>query len=295
MEFVQARNYTKTDGRQIDLIVVHDMETPEDANRAESVAAWFAGPTAPRASAHYQIDNNSIVQSVRDQDVAWHAPGANHNGIGLEHAGRASQSLADWLDPYSLAMLKDQSAPLTKSLCDKYNIPIRFVDAAGLLRGERGITTHWEVSKAFRRSSHTDPGPNFPMVQYLGWVSGSGGQPVPIPEEDMTPEQDAMLKEVHRDLVQRATGPIPITDANGKRLVFVQGIDRGLYVKEIGATQYTNLGGKIFEPITRDQIDVDQKTNTITVAIKGDNEAVWMIERKNDKWSGWSSLGGLVD
>lgn len=167
--FIRARNYTPVAHRKIDLLVIHDMEAPEKGSTAEAVANYFAGPNAPRASAHYCIDNDSIVQCVRDHDVAWHAPGANHNGIGLEHAGYAHQSRTDWLDVYSISMLH-RSAELAAEKCVKYGIPIRFVNAEGLKAGHRGITTHAEVSRAYRLSDHTDPGPNFPMARYLAMV-----------------------------------------------------------------------------------------------------------------------------
>lgn len=105
VQFLEARHLTRTAGRTIDLIIIHDMEYPETPTSAEWCAQFFAGPHAPHASAHYSIDRDSIVQSVRDEDVAWHAPGANHDGIGLEHAGYAKQSRAEWLDDYSRAEL----------------------------------------------------------------------------------------------------------------------------------------------------------------------------------------------
>lgn len=180
--FVQARNYTPTGGRAIDLIVVHDMEAPETPSTAENVASWFAGPSAPRASAHYCIDNDSAVQCVRDEDVAWHAPGANHSGLGFEHAGYANQTEADWSDGYSEAMLRI-SAELVAERCASYGIPIDFVDAGGILAGARGITTHAEVTKAYPNlGSHTDPGPGFPMGHYLDLIrAAQSGAPMPTP------------------------------------------------------------------------------------------------------------------
>jgi len=109
------------------------------------------------------------VQSVRDSDIAWTAPGANHNGIQLEHAGRAGQSSRDWGDPYSSAMLR-RSAELCAELCRKYEIPATWLNASDLLAGRRGITTHAAVSEAFKRSTHWDPGRSFPAVEYLGMV-----------------------------------------------------------------------------------------------------------------------------
>jgi hypothetical protein len=171
VEFIQARNYTRvgSPARSIDLIVIHTMEYPERPTGAEWCANYFAGVSAPKASAHYMVDNDTIVQGVRDEDVAWAAPGANSNGIQIEHTGYAAQSKPNWEDPFSAAML-ELSAKLTAKLCARHNIPVRFVDVDGLKRGVRGITTHNAVSLAFRRSNHTDPGPNFPMAAYLAAV-----------------------------------------------------------------------------------------------------------------------------
>lgn len=185
---IQARNYTPASGRTITLVVIHDMEHPETPATAREVAAWFASASAPQASAHYCIDNAEIVQCVKEKDVAWHAPGANAKSIGLEHAGYANQTSAGWSDAYSEAMLR-LSARLTAEICSRYAIPIQFLTAADLVLGGRGITTHAEVSKAWKRSDHTDPGPNFPMAHYLDLVRGPGQPTVhtetfPIPVHD---------------------------------------------------------------------------------------------------------------
>ena len=170
--FLPAKNFTATTGRTIDLIVIHDMEYPETPTGAEWCAGFFAGLSAPRASAHYSVDNDSIVQSVRDSDVAWHAPGANSNGIGIEHAGYAKQSRSEWLDDYSRAELT-LSARLVSRLCKTYGIPLEWRDASALKkRGARGITGHSDVSRAFG-GTHWDPGPNFPIDFYLALVGAS--------------------------------------------------------------------------------------------------------------------------
>lgn len=171
MNFKQAKNYTPAARSTIDLIVVHDIECPETTHAAEAVAAWFAGRDAPRASAHYCVDLDSIVQCVRDQDVAWHAPGVNSISIGIEHAGYARQTRPEWLDAFSLGMLL-RSAELSAGLCIRYNIPIRRVDSDGLLNRARGLCGHIDVTKAFGRSTHWDPGPNFPWELYLQMVTG---------------------------------------------------------------------------------------------------------------------------
>lgn len=214
--FIRARNYTT--GRRnpvtleactVDLLVIHSMEAAEKGSTAENVAKWFAGPRAPKASAHYCIDNDSIVQCVHDVDTAWHAPGANHNGIGLEHAGYARQTREEWADAFSLAMLA-RSSKLAAALCMLHDVPIAFVDAEGLLFGQRGVTTHAEISRACRlanervvraspffnvknpkvpRSNHTDPGIWFPLADYLEMVRAVASRPDTDPAPPFAPTE----------------------------------------------------------------------------------------------------------
>jgi hypothetical protein len=185
MEFIQARNYTRVGSppRSIDVVVLHTMEYPERPTGAEWCANYFAGQNAPQASAHYMVDNDTVVQGVRDEDVAWAAPGCNHNGLQIEHAGFAAQKAPEWEDAYSRAMLR-LSARLTAKLCKRHAIPVRYVDSADLRVGRRGITTHAAVSEAFKKSSHWDPGPSFPMADYIAAVKAVT-LPVPVVEVEI--------------------------------------------------------------------------------------------------------------
>lgn len=166
-KFVQATNYTAANRKAVDLIVIHTMEAAEKPNTAENVAAWFASANAPKASAHFCVDSDSTVQCVSEEDVAWHAPGANHNGIGIEHAGYAKQTGNEWADEYSTRML-ERSAKLCAELCKRWNIPLKRVGPTDLRAGgARGICGHVDVSKAFGKSTHYDPGVSFPWDRYL--------------------------------------------------------------------------------------------------------------------------------
>ncbi len=168
--FLEAKNYTKFDrSAEIKYVVIHTAEIAETLTSAEALARWCAGPNAPKASWHFAVDGDSITQSVREEYVAWHAPGANRTGIGIELAGRAAQTADQWHDDFSWDVLRRASS-LVAYLCRRWNLPVQFVDAAGLQCGVRGITTHAEVSKAFKKSDHTDPGKGFPVERFLALV-----------------------------------------------------------------------------------------------------------------------------
>lgn len=169
---IQARNFRKGRRSPISLIVLHDMEAARTSSTARNVAKWFAGPAAPMASCAYCVDAGEVVCSVRPDNTAFHAPGANAQGIGIELAGFARQTEAEWLDAYGYAEL-DLAAQLVAALCDRYQLPPQFVDAAGILRGEKGLTTHAECTKAFHTAGgHTDPGKGFPLDWFVARVAG---------------------------------------------------------------------------------------------------------------------------
>lgn len=160
--------------RIINWIVVHAAETAETPSTAENLGNYFS--TNPqildgtrKASTHYGVDNNSIGHYVFDHLICYGAGGANLNGIHIEHAGYSAQSRDEWLDPYGIDMLK-LSSRLTRELCGIYGVPKEYVNWEGLQQGKRGITTHNDVTLAFRRDDHTDPGVGFPMDQYIKWV-----------------------------------------------------------------------------------------------------------------------------
>lgn len=167
--FIQARNYRAGRSAPVRVVVLHSMEASETLKTAENVARWFSTLTDRQSSAHYCCDADSIVQCVRESDTAFAAPGCNHDGIQIELAGWAKQSREDWADEFSTLML-DRVAVLVADLCKRYDIPPVFVDAPELVAGASGLTTHAEVSKAYKKSTHTDPGKNFPMVQFLDAV-----------------------------------------------------------------------------------------------------------------------------
>lgn len=178
-QHIQSKNFHKVNRKKVDLVVLHSTENPIKPGVAKNVALWFSGESSPRASAHYIVGPDATFRCVREEDVAFAAPGANNNGVQIEQVGQAFKT--NWLkdgngttDGYQVFK---KSAELVRSICLRWDIPMEKVDKAGLLAGKRGITTHAAVSEAFKKSDHVDPGcqgdKRWPWEEYLKLVNQS--------------------------------------------------------------------------------------------------------------------------
>lgn len=172
-------NYHPTRLGSIRLIVIHSGETGEGSTAAEGMGNWFADPAA-NASAHQGSDTDSVCTYLPDTATAWAAPGANHDGLHLELAGRAGQTSGQWADDASTKILAN-GATVVRAWCDRYGIPARWLTDTQLRDGtSRGLVTHAQVSRVFKGSTHWDPGPNFPKARFLELVTkGSAAAPKP--------------------------------------------------------------------------------------------------------------------
>lgn len=175
VSFLQAKNYTPVGKRQPTLIVLHSTENQDVKGLARAVANYFHGPSAPRASCHVVVDDSDVYRCVMDSDVAWGAGGANKVGLHLEMGGFAAQTSTMWSDAYSREVLF-AAMGVCAAWCIRHSIGPVFLDAEALkAAGDSpvGITTHAEVTKAYRKSTHTDPGRGFPIeafVNGVGWT-----------------------------------------------------------------------------------------------------------------------------
>lgn len=162
--YIEAANNSGKRSGDIQLIVIHSGETQEGEDSAIGMGNWFAsGKTI--GSTHAGVDGGTkephTVQYVWDSLVAHGAGGGNHQGIHLEQAGRARQSREEWLDDYSRRVI-DRAGNVVAQWAIKYNIPLRWLTVAEVRRGVKGICTHHDITLAFGKSTHTDPGPHYP-------------------------------------------------------------------------------------------------------------------------------------
>jgi N-acetyl-anhydromuramyl-L-alanine amidase AmpD len=260
LPFVKAKYFTETEGRVIRVIVIHDMEAPENKNTAENCAVNFQITTRP-SSAHICVDNDSAVRCVLDKDVAYQAPGCNSDGLGIEHAGYASQDRGQWQDDYSKAML-NRSAGLVADWCSKYHIPAKKLTVSELLAGEKGIVGHADVTAAYHKSDHTDPGVGFPWDIYmasvaaeLGKINGKG----PIPNLTKTNPTAAETEQVKK--LQTAAHQNP----DGKWGTDTDTALKTIRAKPIGQFDVKLLQGLVGANPDGDWGDISQKAYIATI------------------------------
>jgi len=161
-------------------IVVHDGETQELPTAAEGMGYWFQNPAAG-GSAHKGTDADSICTYVDDADTAWGAPYVNADGLHVEQAGRASQSAADWSDPFSQATIAN-TATVCAEWNQAYQIPLRtMTDAQLLSRSYAGVITHAQATRVFGPvGGHTDPGPYYPLADMVAQANRLVGYKPPV-------------------------------------------------------------------------------------------------------------------
>ena len=121
-------NYTKGRKEPIEYIVVH--YTANNGDRAEGNGKYFSQPNR-NASAHYFVDENTIVQSVYDENTAWHCGAKNYrydkcrndNSIGVEMCSEKDNSGQYYINQQT----QNTAIAVVKMLMEKYNIPLKNV------------------------------------------------------------------------------------------------------------------------------------------------------------------------
>lgn len=119
-------NYRKGREFPVHWIVLHF--TANNGDTAQNNADFFARESGLRASAHYFVDPNGVVQSVKDGDTAWHCGRErggsyyndcrNANSIGIEMCSVKRNGV--YVIPE--ATMK-RAAKLTRELMAKYHVP----------------------------------------------------------------------------------------------------------------------------------------------------------------------------
>lgn len=147
-------------------ITIHN--TSNDAT-AEGEASYAMRRT-DGTSSHYYVDHDSIVQSLNTDWCAGHVGSAQGNtyGISYEITGVNGWTREQWLSDVAWQLLAKQIAVD----CVQFGISVRQLSIAEMRAGAAtGFITHDQARLAWGGTTHTDPGPNFPMDHLLALVA----------------------------------------------------------------------------------------------------------------------------
>jgi hypothetical protein len=147
--------------------------------------AKYAKRRPDKTSSHYYVDDDSIVQSLNTDLVAYHAGSwqGNERAISYELTAKNMYVPQSWwldLDNIEWPVLVKQVA----RDCWEHGIEPRNLTLAEIREGRlTGFMTHDEARRVWGGTTHYDPGPNFPMdylVEQVRLVMGKGVKPGPI-------------------------------------------------------------------------------------------------------------------
>jgi peptidoglycan hydrolase-like protein with peptidoglycan-binding domain len=178
-EFIQAKKLRKASRTAVDWVCIHVAECNEVRGAARNLAKYCAGGCDGRnASWHYSVDKEEIIQSVREEDIAYATStasiprGFDTRAIHIELAGWSAQTIGQWNDDYSESELV-LCAKLVSEILPRWSIPVVWCGEDALRLEERGVTAHVIVTHTLGvgRTNHTDPGKNFDVQRFMNLVS----------------------------------------------------------------------------------------------------------------------------
>lgn len=178
--FVQARWHgaaqTPTYG------VLHDAETPLSNGYAASIARMFSTTTTQK-SAHFMVDPAATFQLLDTGLTAWHCGNGNRRSIGVEQAGYAAFSRAQWMTADGIAQM-NRVAALMQDIKRAHGIGLYWMTDQQLLNAYNGApggwATHDQCRRVLKGTTHTDPQPNYPFADVMSRANG-GVAPAPQP------------------------------------------------------------------------------------------------------------------
>jgi hypothetical protein len=119
------------------ILVIHS--TADNGATAQNEFNWFN--TGNRnASAHYFVDDTSIIRTVPETEIAWHALyTANHSGIGVE--------CCEFTEMTKFTEVWNRALWLASDICTRWKIPVE------------KVYSHHEVTIMYPQDhgTHTDP------------------------------------------------------------------------------------------------------------------------------------------
>ncbi len=174
-------------------IVVHDSESSDGSFSSLFDYLKRPGDRPNGRGGYYGSGYHAITNGLGDYvQVAdatagpYAAPPCNKTHWHICMPGRASQTREEWLDDLSSKhMLGVAKFIVDKSAID--GIPLKRLTVPQLVNGDNGYCSHWDVSLAWKQTTHTDPGANFPWDILAGIIINLTTVTPPIETREIMP------------------------------------------------------------------------------------------------------------
>lgn len=166
-----VRNQSSRMGAPIQAVAVHSTEgvdIPDSLRDLDGLHSWFNNPRS-EASSHIGVDGDAHIDLYVERGMkAWTILQLNPVTWNIEFVAKAAQSAAAWEERQIKA-----AAKYAAYVCLKEGIPaqrgnVRKVNGWPVI-SKKGIIRHSDLTNA-GFGTHTDPGPNFPMGDFIDAV-----------------------------------------------------------------------------------------------------------------------------
>lgn len=272
---LHADRYSTTTTTRKNGVVVHDSEGSEGTlswgqQASEQLAAFLRSPgdrpSPSRPGGVYGSGYHAVASETGGYIVLgeatsapYHAPPVNPTMWSICMPGKAAQTREQWLDDVSRSYIRG----VALYIVDRWNEdgrswPLSFADARTLVSARAdlaghptGYTSHAQVSLAWHKTDHTDPGSSFPWDVLAADIAALL-QPIQ-PSNSITTEETIMQcylspPSPSPDGRPRAGAILTVDDRSKVRM---SGVDNGaqadalaalgLPVRPVSATQYDAL------------------------------------------------------
>ncbi|RAV33538.1 N-acetylmuramoyl-L-alanine amidase [Corynebacterium heidelbergense] len=192
---------------------------------AENVAQYQIDSES--GSYHMLVDTRLVVLKENTDDwQTWSAgPTSNRSGLHLSFVMRGTETREQWL---AQDRMLRAGAQVCAEWARRYRIPVVKRSAGELRAGRGGFCGHVDTAQAWGETDHVDPGPGFPWDRFLAMVAEAQHPTPPKGDDDMTPEDRALLTET-RDLCRFILAQLGGEKAPGQFGGWPQGGNRTMY------------------------------------------------------------------
>lgn len=219
-------------GRPTQLFTQHSGECPLAPGYARSLTNW-SNTTPVQASWHSFVGPDERVRQVPWNLGAWTQGAANQYAIGMECAGYAGYTKAQWLTDLGRQQLENLAHEwvyywrIEKSLGNE--IPLRWLttdEVRAVLNGNRtikGFCTHGQIEPG----SRWDPGPNFPFPELMTRIKQLIAPAPPVPAKPPAPAPKEQITMADAESLQRGINDL-------KAILLTEWSDDGWKTKKPG-------------------------------------------------------------